>query len=429
MELEKFEIEGCRPLRGNIAVEGAKNSVLPIMAATILSREDRGIWLEQVPEIKDVEIMSGILQEAGVSIHRKGKKLWINPGKVDRSYVENHLTDKMRSSIFLMGPLLGRLGKAVLGYPGGCTIGNRPIDLHLNGLAKMGISIRRKEHYVEATGYPRGAEIYLDYPSVGATENLIMAGVLARGKTVISNAAREPEIVDLQNFLNKMGAQVFGAGTDTVRITGVEGLNAGVYQVIPDRIVAGTYLLAAAITGGEMVVEKVIPSHLEALIAKLAEAGLEVEKGEEWIGVRGRPLNSLNLRTLPYPGFPTDLQPPMMSLLTQAHGSSSIQENVFENRFSYLNQLNRLGANIYFQGNKAAVKGKTPLTGAEVEAMDLRGAAALVIAGLAAEGKTIINNISHLDRGYERLEQQLNPLNAKILRRSESYEKSIPQQL
>jgi len=426
--LESLVITGGNPIQGKISVEGAKNSVLPILAASLLSKDKEGIWLDQIPRLQDVDVMIHILKDLGVQVKMQGRNLFLDTRSLEKDVVEDYHNNRMRSSIFLMGPLLGRMGKVTIGYPGGCRIGERPIDLHLKGLSKMGIKINMKGHRIEATGFPKGALIHLDAPSVGATENLMMAGVLAKGETVISNAAKEPEIVDLQNFIIKMGGRITGAGTDTIKIKGVDALSGGTYQVIPDRIVAGTYLLAAAATKGELLLENIIPRHLEALCAKLGEAGAELEKGDDYIWLRGKELKSLEIRTLPYPGFPTDLQPPMTSLLTQAQGASMVKENVFEGRFDYLEELNKMGANVTkIENRKAIIKGKTPLTGAKVNATDLRAGAALVIAGLVAKGHTTISNIFHLDRGYERIEEKFRNLNACIERRKDDNENAFQQ--
>jgi len=414
--LEYLVVHGGKRLSGEITVEGAKNSVLPVMAAALLSGDKGGVRINSVPRLFDVEIMISILKHLGVKVKEQGEPVQLDASGLQDYSVPENLMGRMRSSIFLMGPLLGKMGRARVSHPGGCSIGVRPIDLHLKGLQKMGIQITEEAGSIEAKGFPRGAEIHLDYPSVGATENLLMAASTARGKTVINNAAKEPEIVDLQNFLNSLGGRISGAGTGSIRVKGVEALGGGSYEVIPDRIAAGTYLLAAAATGGEVLLKNVIPCHLEAVCAKLREAGVELEAGDDSIYLKRKKLNPLEVNTLPYPGFPTDLQPPMLSLLTQAEGRSTVKENVFESRFKHVDELNKMGAAIEKEGRSVIIRGKARLTGAMVEAGDLRAGAALVIAGLVAEGRTVVYGLSHLDRGYENLEGKLNQLNASIER-------------
>ncbi len=414
--MEYLLIKGGKKLKGRLSVEGAKNSVLPVLAAAILNSSNKGIWLSNIPRLNDVKIMYSILQELGVEVKDKETKAYLDTTGINRHSIPEHLMRKMRSSIFLMGPLLGRLGRACVSHPGGCSIGARPIDLHLKGLNKMGVKITEKQGSIEASGFPRAADIHLDYPSVGATENLVMAASLARGKTVIRNAAREPEIVDLQNFLNAMGAKISGAGTEAIKIKGVESLSGVDYEVIPDRIVAGTYLIAAAATGGEVLLENVIPRHLEALSAKLKEAGVNIETGDDYISLNGGGSMPVEVRTYPYPGFSTDLQPPMLSFLTRLDGVSRVIENVFESRFRHVEELCKMGASIERKGRMALVRGGARLTGALVEAGDLRAAAALVVAGLAAEGETRVHGLFHLDRGYEKMEEKLRQLDACIER-------------
>lgn len=416
--MEKFVIEGGKRLEGSLSIKGAKNSMLPIMAASILSSSSEDLVLLNIPDILDMHVMAEILCSLGARVNFSNNKLYLNVKNLHSYTISDELMREMRSSIFLMGPLLARFGKVRVTYPGGCSIGPRPVDLHLKGLEAMGATIREEKGHITAfTSRLQGTEIHLDYPSVGATENLMMAAVLAKGKTVINNAAKEPEIVDLQNFLNAMGANIRGAGTETLRIVGVEELGGCHYRIIPDRIVAGTFLVAAAITKGSLLLKEIIPVHLDAVVAKMKEAGVEVIVSDDSIEVSGESLKSVEtLRTLPYPGFPTDLQAPIMALLTIAEGNSTIIESVFENRFKHVNELKRLRADISVEGRTAYIRGVKKLYGAEVEATDLRAGAALVLAGLAAEGITVINKIKHIDRGYEHLELDLQHLGAKIKR-------------
>jgi UDP-N-acetylglucosamine 1-carboxyvinyltransferase len=419
VKMEKFYIEGGHPLSGTLHMKGAKNSMLPIMAATVLNNDPGGVKLSNIPNIYDMHVMKQILQSLGAEVVFKDGILAINAQTLKSCTISDILMREMRSSIFLMGPLLARLGKVKVTYPGGCSIGPRPIDLHIKGLEALGAQIYEENGYFLATAAKlKGTELHLDYPSVGATENLMMAAVFARGKTFIHNAAKEPEIVDLQNFLNAMGARIWGAGTETLRIEGVESLDSCTYQIIPDRIVAGTFLMAAAVTGGQILLKNIIPVHLDAVVAKMREAGVVLEVGEDTLEVVGSNLKAIEtLRTLPYPGFPTDLQAPMMAMLATAAGDSVIVESIFEARFKHVAQLNRMQAQIYAEGRSAFVKGVKKLRGAEVDATDLRAGAALVIAGLGAKGTTIVNNVHFIDRGYELLEQQLQKLGAKIVRK------------
>jgi UDP-N-acetylglucosamine 1-carboxyvinyltransferase len=424
-------IEGGRPLCGRVRVKGAKNAALPVMAGTLLSGGK--VWLEGIPVLDDVKTMAEVLAclgatvEAGPeggSIHEA--TLAVTAAELTNSEAPYELVRRMRASFLAMGPLLARRGLARIALPGGCAIGARPIDLHLKGFSVLGAEIVSGYGYVEARAEKlRGAEIYLDFPSVGATENLIMAAVLAEGNTVIANAAREPEIVDLVTFLNALGARVRGAGTDTVRVEGVTELVSGVrHRIIPDRVEAGTYLRAVGAAGGEAAVENVVSRHLEPVIAKAREAGLQVDiqsqtgAGENetlWVRSNGRP-GSADIITMPYPGFPTDLQAPWMALMTTGAGKAVITENVFEDRFRHVDELRRFGAHIRIQGRVAEVAGVGGLTGARVRATDLRAGAAMVVAGLAAEGQTEIGYVHHLDRGYVDLEENLRGLGASVWR-------------
>ena len=415
--MDKYIIRGGRALEGKLTVHGAKNSILPILAASLLNRTGEPIHLKNVPDLFDVRSMLAILSNLGVEVGSDGKDILLHTGNVDCYHVPDVLMREMRSRIFLMGPLLGRLGRVRVCYPGGCAIGERPINLHLRGLQAMGAIIEENGDYIDARGRLSGAEISLAYPSVGATENLMLAAVLARGETVINNAAREPEIVDLQNFLNTMGGKVYGAGTATITVKGSRELRGGEYQVFPDRIVAGTFMLAAAITRGNLIVEKVIPEHLSALIQVLREAGVEIDLGKDFVSVRGGELIAVRRVDInPYPGFPTDLQPPLLACLSLARGASTVIEHVFAGRFHHVQELQKMGAKIILQGHKAVITGVKELKGAEVEATDLRAGAALVLAGLAAGGETVVSSIKHIERGYENLPRLLSRLGARIER-------------
>lgn len=415
--MSKYIIQGGKKLNGSIRIGGAKNSVLPIFAATILSGKESIIY--DCPILKDVEIMIDILKVLGCKVKREGHTIIIDSSDVINYEVPDILVKKMRSSIVLLGALIARLGKAKICFPGGCDIGPRPIDLHLKGLEQLGVKINESYGiiYCEASDL-YGNDIHLDYPSVGATENIILASIFAKGTTIIRNAAKEPEIVDLQNFLNKLGAKISGAGTNNIRIEGVESLSSGEHTIIPDRIVAGTYLAAAASSGGNIVLENVNIEHLQPIIAKLKETGCSIKMNSNTIHlVAPKRLRAIDtIRTLPYPGFPTDMQAPIMALLCRARGTSIIIETVFENRFKHVEDLVCMGADIKVDGRTAVIRGKTKLTGTNVTARDLRGGAALVIAGLYAEGTTVIDGIEHIDRGYEDLHINLQQVGAEITR-------------
>jgi UDP-N-acetylglucosamine 1-carboxyvinyltransferase len=417
--VEQFAIIGGVPLRGTVLVNGAKNATLPIMAATVLAAGCCTIC--DAPYLRDVTVMTKILELLGAEVKREGRNLSIDTRQIDHVEIAEDLMRETRSSIFLMGALLGRKGKVKIAYPGGCNIGPRPIDLHLKGLRALNVQITEKYGYVYAeTKGLRGAEVHLDFPSVGATENIMMAAVRAEGTTIIRNAAKEPEIVDLQNFLNKMGARIRGAGTDIIKIDGVDSLGPISYTVIPDRIETGTFMVAAAMTGGEILIENGIFEHVEPIAAKLREAGAEVEGGETGIRVRGTGrLVGVDIKTLPYPGYPTDMQPQTMAMLSIARGTSVIIENIFANRFKHVDELLRMGAQIKTEGRAAIIRGVEGLTGSAVEASDLRAGVALILAGLVAEGKTTIDNIYHVDRGYEAIEKKLQALGAQIWRLEE----------
>ncbi|MEW9081147.1 MULTISPECIES: UDP-N-acetylglucosamine 1-carboxyvinyltransferase [Caldanaerobacter] len=412
----KFVVEKSPPLKGTVKISGAKNSVLPIIAASLLSSDE--VILEDIPSLEDVNVMIELIKNFGALCELDNGKLKI---RVDIKDVEApyELVKKMRASFLVMGPILAKLGHAKISMPGGCAIGARPIDLHLKGFQSLGADITIGHGYVEARAKKlTGKKIYLDFPSVGATENIMMAAVFADGVTVIENAAEEPEIVDLANFLNKMGANIKGAGTDTIRIEGVKELKGAEHTVIPDRIEAGTFMVAAAMTGGNVLIENVIVDHVRSVIAKLTECGVKITEEKGGLRVKGvKNYKAVDIKTLPYPGFPTDMQAQMMAMMTVAKGTSVIIETVFENRFMHVSELKRMGANIKIEGRSAMITGVDHLTGAEVKATDLRAGAALVLAGLIAEGRTEINDIYHVDRGYVKMEEKLRALGAKIYRK------------
>ena len=403
-------------LKGNVKINGAKNAVLPIIAATLLV--DGVSVIRSVPNLRDVNVMSDLLRYLGAKVQYDGETLTVDTTEIKETEAPYHLVNKMRASFLVMGSLLGRFHKAKISLPGGCAIGTRPIDLHIKGFRQLGVQVETEHGYVEATTEKlEGSKIYLDFPSVGATENIMMAAVFAEGTTVIENVAEEPEIVDLANFLNKMGAKVRGAGTNTIKITGVTELNPVEHTVIPDRIEAGTYMVAAAMTKGDVTIENVIVDHIKPVIAKLREVGCVVEEMENAVRVIGpEVILPTNIKTLPHPGFPTDMQSPFMSMLCMAQGKSTITETVFENRFMNVPELIRMGANIEINGKSAIVEGREKLTGSEVMATDLRAGAALVIAGLVSEGETIVKNIYHIERGYVDLVGKLSMLGANVYR-------------
>ncbi len=415
--MAKILVKQSPPLQGKVRISGAKNAALPILAASILSTED--VYLEDVPELKDVEIMCEVLRSLGVKVEKTGKNtLVINGRGLNNCVTDYNLMNKMRASFLVMGPLLARMGRTVNSLPGGCNIGSRPIDLHLKGFNLLGAKVTEDEAAISAVAEElQGTTIYLDFPSVGATENIMMAATLAKGETYIENAAMEPEIVDLSNFLRKMGAKVQGAGTSTIRIKGVDELKGARHQIIPDRIEAGTFMVAAAMTGGDVLVENVISSHMKPVIAKLIESGAEVIEDEESVRViGGKDLKPIKIKTLPYPGFPTDMQAQFMALMTKLKGENIVLETVFENRFMHANELVKMGANIKCEDREAVIMGGTPLKGAKVKATDLRAGAALILAGLTAQGTTEIGDIFHIDRGYEDIEMKFRNLGANIER-------------
>jgi len=413
--VSKLIIDGGNRIGGEVRVGGAKNSVLPILAATVLNG---GInVVHDIPKLLDVDIMEKILTSLGCSVKRENGTIVVNSKELTNYEIPEELVREMRSSIIFLGAMLSRCGKVKISYPGGCEIGPRPIDLHLKSLREMGAKIEERHGFLtcEATKL-RGSDIQLDFPSVGATENIMLAAIFAKGTTVIRNAAREPEIVDLENFLNAMGAKVSGAGTATIRIEGVEKLYDVEHNIIPDRIVAGTYLIATAITKGEIVLKNVIHEHLQSTLYKLRESGCIVQIYNHSLKlIAPKEIKAVeSIRTLPYPGYPTDMQAQMMTLMTLSDGITIVTENIFENRYKHANELVRMGANIKVDGRIAIIKGVTKLSGATVVAQDLRGGAALIVAGLAAEGTTIVENIKHVERGYENIHEVLGTLGARI---------------
>ncbi len=415
--METFTIEGGRPLSGSLRIQGAKNAALPILAAAVLAEGPFHIY--DVPHLKDIDVMLQILTALGAKATHVDGCVYLDSTSIHVTHVPEDLMGQMRSSIFLMGPLLARFGEVTISRPGGCVIGERRIDLHLSGLTALGAKIEEQDGFTTFRAKQlRGANIFLSFPSVGATENIMMAAVLAKGTTRIYNAAREPEIVDLQNFLNAMGARIRGAGTDTIEIDGVPRLRTVSYRVIPDRIVTGTHILAVGLSQGHVQLTNTMPEHLTALIEVARSCGVEIKNHHDIMEVKStsRPRAIDRIITSPFPGFPTDLQPQMMVYLSLARGTSVIKETVFEGRFRHVNELVRMGASIYVDLGSAFIRGVGKLSGATVEATDLRAGAALVLAGLAAEGTTVVEKIHHIDRGYEQLEWQLQQLGADIVR-------------
>lgn len=419
INVPKLIVSESKPLKGTVRVSGAKNSVLPILAASLLG--DRESIIEEIPYLSDVKIMCDLLKSFGAKVEFSDNKtkLRIDSNSINNAIAPYELVNKMRASILVMGPLLAKMGVAKISLPGGCAIGSRPVDLHLKGFAAMGAEITQDHGYIEArvNGRLRGNKIYLDFPSVGATENIMMAAVLAEGQTIIENAAIEPEIVDLATYLTTMGADIKGAGTDTIKINGVDSLKGATHAVIPDRIEAGTFMVAAAITAGDVRIENVVPDHLKPITAKLREAGVEVSEELSSIHVKSDGnIKPIDIKTHPYPGFPTDMQSQMTSLMTRAEGTSMVIETIFENRFMHLAELKRMGANVKIEGRSAIIEGRCKLTGARVKATDLRAGAALILAGLTAEGITEITDIEHIERGYVNIHEKLNQLGADIKR-------------
>jgi UDP-N-acetylglucosamine 1-carboxyvinyltransferase len=429
--MDKFLITGGRRLAGRVLISGAKNAALPALTAALLTKER--VVLHNVPRVRDISTLRSLLEDLGVDSsvthEAHGNRVEIETRQLLNPVAPYELVKQMRASILVLGPLVARFGQARVSLPGGCAIGVRPVNLHLKGLEKLGATINFDHGYVDARANGlRGTEFYFDTVSVTGTENLMMAASLAEGVTVLENSAREPEVQDLANLLNKMGAQIEGAGTEKIRICGVSRLHGAEHSIIPDRIEAGTFLIAAAITGGELAVDRCNPEHLAAVLAKLDEVGVKVTHRDgdgpsegQTLTVRApTELRALDVTTQEYQGFPTDMQAQYMALMTQAQGSSVITETIFENRFMHAQELARMGADITVNGRRAVVRGKTPLSGAKIQASDLRASASLVLAGLAAEGETLIDRVYHIDRGYERIEEKLNQVGANISRISES---------
>ncbi|MCX7091107.1 MAG: UDP-N-acetylglucosamine 1-carboxyvinyltransferase [Legionellales bacterium] len=420
--MDKLIINGGKPLQGDIIVSGAKNSALPIMAASVLMTEN--VTIANVPHLKDVTTMMELLGHLGAKLVVDEKmNVQVNASEINDLIAPYHLVKTMRASILVLGPLLGRFGEADVSLPGGCAIGTRPVDLHLKALRQMGAEITVENGYIKArckNGRLEGKTLVFDTITVTGTENIMMAAVLAKGTTVIKNAAREPEVVDLANFLNQMGGKIHGAGTHTLEIEGVDVMHGGAYSVIPDRIEAGTYLAAAALTRGQVTVRKVRPDNLLSMLCKFEEAGAHLTIGEDWVNLdmKGKRPRSVDIITAPYPGLATDMQAQFMAMNTVASGTSTVVENIFENRFMHVQELQRMGAIIKLNGNTAMITGVESLTGAPVMATDLRASASLILAGLAAEGETTVERIYHVDRGYERIEEKLSMLGADIKRRS-----------
>ena len=416
--MDKIIVTGGNTIHGEVTISGAKNAVLPIIDGTLLA-EDITV-LHDVPKLSDVATIKEVLEILGAKVKIDGHTMTVDSRNLNNYNAPYNYIQKMRASVLIMGPLLARLGKAKISMPGGCAIGTRPIDLHLKGLEALGADIQINHGDMNATainGKLKGARIYLDFPSVGATEHIMMAAATAEGTTIIENAAEEPEIVDLANFLNSMGANIRGAGTNVIKIDGVEHLHGTTYTIIPDRIEAGSYMIAAAITGGDLLVRNVIVDHIKPLIAKLEECGVEISEEAGNLRIIGKqPLKAVDIKTMPYPGFPTDMQAQFMALMTVAEGTSVFTETVFENRFMHADELRRMGANIKIDGRSAIVEGVSRLTGCKVKATDLRAGAALIIAALVAEGQTEITELHHIDRGYEDLIKKFQTIGANIVR-------------
>lgn len=414
--MDKLLIEGGAVLRGEIAISGAKNAALPILCAALLTAEP--LELSNVPDLNDIATMLRLLEDMGVKVERDGHRLTLDARQISNPVASYERVKTMRASILVLGPLVARCGEARVSLPGGCAIGARPVDQHIKGLQAMGAEVSVEQGYVHAqTRRLKGARICTDMVTVTGTENLMLAATLAEGETIIENAAREPEVVDLANCLIAMGARISGAGTDTIRIQGVERLHGAQHRVMPDRIETGTYLCAAAVTGGDVRLTHTSAAYLDSVVDKLMDAGCEIILEREAIRLQAPPrLQAVSLRTAPYPAFPTDMQAQFMAMNCVAEGVATIRETIFENRFMHVNELMRLGANIQIEGNNALVRGVAQLQGATVMATDLRASASLIVAGLVAQGETLIDRIYHLDRGYEKIEDKLRALGAKVRR-------------
>ncbi len=415
--MPSFVVSGQKRLSGKVSVGGSKNSALPIMAASLLAQGCSTIY--DVPALLDIQNMTDLLTCLGASVEKSGSGFSICCQKPLCDISSYETVSRLRASVLVMGPLLARCGRVKISMPGGCQIGSRPVDLHIKGMQALGAKITQGHGFIEARCKSlTGTKIYLDFPSVGATENLMMAASLAKGQTIIENAAVEPEIVDLANYINLMGGKIVGAGTGTIRITGVTELNGQTHTVIPDRIEAGTYAAAAAITRGRIQIDNVVPDHLKPITSKLREVGIAVTEGDSHIIVDASDKQkATDIKTLPYPGFPTDMQAPYSSLMSIAEGTSMVIETIFENRFLHMPELVRMGAHVKIEGRTAVIEGTKKLSGAKVKATDLRAGAALVIAALAAEGDTEIGEIEHIDRGYSEMDRKLTALGADIVRK------------
>ncbi|MCD6318493.1 UDP-N-acetylglucosamine 1-carboxyvinyltransferase [Candidatus Aerophobetes bacterium] len=416
----KFVIEGGIPLEGTVKVSGSKNAALPIMAACLLTEGE--CHLKNIPHLADIQVMGKTLKELGVKVERKGEKLSVNAGHLTRYEASYELVRKMRASFLILGPLLARLSRARVPLPGGCNIGRRPIDLHLKGLNQMGAKIEIRHGYVEATARKglQGTNIYFDFPSVGATENIILAGCLAKGTTIIENPSRTPEVLDMINFLKEMGVKINEKKANLIKIEGRGEILPANYSIIPDRIEAGTLLIAGVISKGKIIVEGGNPNHLGTFLVKLKEMGVKIEISDKAIrATRESNINPVRVKTLSYPGFSTDLQPQLSSLACLAKGKSIIEETIFENRFTHVPELRRMGAQIEEGNSRIIIEGVPSLSGTQVTAPDIRGGAALVLAGLAARGRSEVFEIHHIDRGYERLEEKLSNLGARIRRKED----------
>ena len=413
--MDQYVIKGGNPLVGEVEIGGAKNAALAILAAAIMT--DETVLIENLPDVRDINVLLKAMQQIGAQVDRLDRHtVKINGSRIGDYSVDYEYNKKIRASYYLLGALLGKYKKAEVPLPGGCNIGSRPIDQHLKGFRAMGADVKIEYGSIMAEAeHLRGSHIYLDVVSVGATINIMMAASMAEGNTVLENAAKEPHVVDVANFLNSMGANIKGAGTDVIRIKGVEKLHSTEYSIIPDQIEAGTFMFAAAATRGDVTVKNVIPKHLEATTSKLLEIGCEIEELDDAVRVVcSKGLRSTNVKTLPYPGFPTDMQPQITATLALAKGSSIVTESIFENRFKYVDELARMGANIKVESNTAIIEGVERYTGAQVSSPDLRAGAALVIAGLAADGITIVDDIHFIERGYERFDEKLRSLGAEI---------------
>lgn len=415
--MDKFRVQGPTRLTGEVIISGAKNAALPILFAALLAEEP--VEIQNVPKLRDIDTTMKLLSQLGARVERNGS-VHVDAGPVNIFCAPYDLVKTMRASIWALGPLVARFGQGQVSLPGGCAIGARPVDLHIHGLEQLGAKITLEEGYVKASvdGRLKGAHIVMDKVSVGATVTIMCAATLAEGKTIIENAAREPEIVDTANFLNTLGAKITGAGSDRIIIEGVERLGGGVYRVLPDRIETGTFLIAAAVSGGKVICRNTRPDTLEAVLAKLTEAGADIEIGEDWISLdmHGRRPKAVNFRTAPHPGFPTDMQAQFSLLNLVAEGTGVITETIFENRFMHIPELIRMGAHAEIESNTVICHGVERLSGAQVMATDLRASASLVLAGFIAEGTTIVDRIYHIDRGYEHIEEKLRALGGKIER-------------